>query len=101
MRYIPKSAEPAALRDWRGRSVGGATYDRMPGDVRMAILDSLLNEQGGLCAYTGRRIVRHSSHIEHLLPQAHCTLGADISYGTYILSKPTEPIGTYCRLMTA
>ena len=56
-------------------------------EVLAAVEDGLLVEQGGICAYTGRRITRRDSfgyqagfHIEHLKPQKHFKQGEDTDY---------------------
>jgi uncharacterized protein (TIGR02646 family) len=47
------------------------TYNEMRRDtaVLAAVEDALLSEQGRICAYTGRLLVRGNFHVEHLLPQ--------------------------------
>lgn len=57
-----------------------------------AVEESLLREQGGICAYTGRRIsIRKCSfHIEHLKPQKHCGEGDDCDYENIVACWP-EP----------
>ncbi len=54
MIYIKKSAEPRALHDYRKQI--GISFDDMDADVKTALRDSLLKEQGHLCAYCMRRI---------------------------------------------
>ena len=78
MRRIEKRNEPAELRHWRaahqvepagsGINYGYAALRQSPA-VTDRLLDALLAEQGGLCAYTGRRIGHPSAHVEHLIPQ--------------------------------
>lgn len=47
------------------------TYAAMRRDLRVlkAVEESLLAEQGYICAYTGHRLRENNFHIEHLLPQ--------------------------------
>lgn len=76
MRWIQKKNEPPQLAQWRARYAGDINfgYKLMRGDedVVKAIIDTLLEEQGYLCAYTGLRIEDSSCHIEHVRPQEDC-----------------------------
>lgn len=90
MRAIKKRAPPSELTEWRQHrraekdaSAYPFTYDALrasEGIVRK-LHAQLIAEQGGICAYTGRRItlacledrLLATFHIEHLLPQAFCT----------------------------
>lgn len=61
------------------------------GDVRQAVIKSLVKEQGGLCAYTGIKITAETCHIEHVLAQTHCKrrgLHEDISYQNMVACVP-------------
>lgn len=63
---------------------------------------SLFQEQGQLCAYTGRRISMKTHegdatrtvafHIEHLRPQKHCTGGEDTDYGNMVACWPAPNV---------
>lgn len=70
------------------------TYEEMRRDpaVVNAVEDSLLAEQGELCAYTGIRIAKRedkpSFHLEHLRPQRHCSAGQDTDYGNLVACWP-------------
>lgn len=68
---IKKNNEPNKLANYRREN--NATYADMPKDVKAAVLESLMNEQGHLCAYCMKRIpVRHGylgATIEHIQPQ--------------------------------
>ena len=73
---IKKGKEPPALIAYRKTKY--ATYDDMPKAVHDAVLDSLMQEQGYLCAYCMRRIPQKgktpSATIEHWDPQSKtCT----------------------------
>ncbi|HZG43908.1 MAG TPA: hypothetical protein VEY93_13155 [Longimicrobium sp.] len=103
MRTITK-AEPRELSEWRARNQGGPTFSydqmRLDHEVVDAVLAALHREQGGLDAYTGQRIylgrrdpaTGHRSgdtfHIEHLLPQKHCTRGEDVAYHNMVACLP-------------
>lgn len=106
MRKIEKRNEPAELTQWRAAHQADPAGDginfgydaiRQSPNVVNCLLDSLLAEQGGLCAYTGRRIGRDSAHVEHLIPQAHCGRGQDVAYGNMAACwpQPNGPHGQY------
>lgn len=106
MRKIEKRAEPVELTGWRAANQaapggGGINfgYDqlRQSPAVVNRLMDSLLAEQGGLCAYTGRRIDRDSSHVEHLVAQSHCERGQDVAYDNMVACwpQPNGPRGQY------
>jgi uncharacterized protein (TIGR02646 family) len=99
MRKIEKRTEPVELRQWRAANQpdargGGINYGydllRKSPAVVDRLMESLLTEQGGLCAYTGRRIGRTSAHVEHLVAQTHCERGQDVSYDNMVACWP-EP----------
>ncbi len=103
MRQIEKRAQPRELAGWRAANQaaparGGINfgYDALrqsPG-VATRLLESLLAEQGGLCAYTGRRIDLGSAHVEHLIPQTHCERGQDVAYDNLVACWP-QPNGPH------
>jgi uncharacterized protein (TIGR02646 family) len=90
MRQINKSAEPAELTQWKAqnRALPNYCYSSLQADHRLAIRTALVNEQRGLCAYTGRRIDVAGCHIEHLRPQAHCGQGEDVDYRNLVAGVP-------------
>jgi len=94
MRWIKKKREPRKLVEWRSRYRGDINFGysllRGSHDVIEVINRSLLNEQGHLCAYTGRRIRVGNFHIEHLNAQEHCQNGEDIAYDNIVACYP-EP----------
>jgi uncharacterized protein (TIGR02646 family) len=93
MRAISPRPEPIAFTNWRAASQNDINYDYdlMPGELRAEIKDALIADQGGLCAYTGIAIDASRSHIEHLLPQAHCRRGIeDVRYDNMVACYP-EP----------
>ncbi len=108
MRKIEKRAEPPELQQWRAAHqadpVGGGInfgYDelRQSPEVVDRLMAALLAEQGGLCAYTGRRIDRDSTHIEHLRPQTPWQMcrGRDVTYSNMVgcWPQPNGPRGPY------
>lgn len=66
-----------------------------------SVEDGLFEEQGGLCAYTGRKIRLETSprrvvdfHLEHLIPQAHCSYGQDSDYKNLVACWPRPNFGS-------
>lgn len=77
MRTIVKGAESKELRDWKrgnANSPQNRHYDNLSGAVKAAMLNKLVAEQGGLCAYTMKQITEKNgglqAHIEHILPRS-------------------------------
>ncbi len=87
MRWISGQAEPTALTEWR-LGTPGLGYSAMSSELRSVVKAALINEQRSLCAYTGLRIDENSAHLEHLLPQKHCTLGEDIAFSNLVACYP-------------
>lgn len=90
MRQVAKGAQPDELRVWKAanRALPNYCYAALSAAQRLAIRISLIGEQRGLCAYTGRRIEDGSCHIEHLVPQAHCQRGEDVDYRNIVACVP-------------
>lgn len=108
MRKIDKRSEPQELTRWRAANQadpGGSGINfgyealRQSDEVANQLVDSLLAEQGYLCAYTGRRIDRNSTHVEHLLPQTpwQSKPGLDVAYSNMVgcWPQPNGPRGHY------
>ncbi|HIF9164179.1 TPA: retron system putative HNH endonuclease [Photobacterium damselae] len=60
---INKSVQPESLRLYRLEEV--ATYKAMPEGVRRDLVESLLTEQGHVCAYCMKRIKAQTMRVEH------------------------------------
>lgn len=79
---IKKGKEPPELIAYRKKPY--ATYDNMPKDVHDAVLDSLMEEQGYLCAYCMRKIPQKdrmpSVTIEHWDPQSKTSSDKALDY---------------------
>jgi uncharacterized protein (TIGR02646 family) len=105
MRTIKKRTTPFELENWRrerretnDRVLYPFDYESMRRDkvVIAKVEDGLYGEQGGICAYTGRKIERCGNwglagfHIEHLNPQRHCEVGEDCDYPNLVACWP-EP----------
>jgi len=92
MRRINKNIEPIALTEWRAKYQNDINfgYKLLRSDVNAskAIIDSLLKEQGWLCAYTGIRISEEKCHIEHIKAQYHCSPAETVSYNNMLACYP-------------
>ncbi|MFN3890132.1 MAG: retron system putative HNH endonuclease [Beijerinckiaceae bacterium] len=90
MRQIRKLAQPNALGEWiaANRSGPNCNYRSVDGELRRVIREALVAEQGGLCAYTGRKIDVETCHIEHLMPQEHCEHLEDVDYRNLVAAVP-------------
>lgn len=90
MRQIRKQAPPAELTQWIAANQGGlnCNYSAVDGELRRVIREKLVSEQGGLCAYTGRKIDAEACHIEHLKPQAYCQNLEDVTYRNLVAAVP-------------
>ncbi|MEA1966922.1 MAG: retron system putative HNH endonuclease [Thermodesulfobacteriota bacterium] len=73
MKYIQKGIEPQELTDWKSLANDDwqPDYDSMGGQLKNAVKESLMQEQGYLCCYCERRLILHDSHIEHFNPQSN------------------------------
>ena len=85
MKHIIKRSSPELRRWFKGQPIVdgrriNVSYDDMPPDVKEAVKQSLLDEQGGLCCYTGIRMDEDKSHIEHLKPQSRCVDHEDVDH---------------------
>jgi uncharacterized protein (TIGR02646 family) len=94
MKYIKKGAPPRELTDWfrhqpivSGQRIN-CGYDVMPADVRLAVKQSLLIDQGWICCYTGMRVNHSCAHIEHFKPQVQCEDHEDIDYSNLLAAYP-------------
>ena len=72
MKHIVKGREPSAFADWKSQANANwqPTYAALSGQVKQAVKDALLDEQGHICCYCERRLQDDDSHIEHLVPQS-------------------------------
>ena len=94
MKYIQKGSTPRALRDWfeeqpvvDGQRIN-CGYNNMPSNVKDVVKQQLLEEQGGLCCYTGMRVDSRNSHIEHFKPQSVCIAYEDVAYTNLLAAYP-------------
>ncbi|MBZ8180191.1 retron system putative HNH endonuclease [Oscillatoria salina] len=73
MRYIKKGQEPQEFTEWKasGNENWQPNWDNFQKPEKPIVHDALLQEQGFICCYCGRRITRNidSSHLEHFQPR--------------------------------
>lgn len=71
MLYVHKNKEPRCVLDWKNKSCPEwfPEWNNMPGEVKSALLDALLFDQGYICCYCGMRIGPENSHVEHVRPR--------------------------------
>ncbi|WP_392535386.1 retron system putative HNH endonuclease [Nostoc sp. C117] len=71
MKYIKKSEEPESFTVWKNLANEDwqPSWDDFRKPQKTDVHDSLLQEQGFICCYCGRRITKEISHIEHLKPR--------------------------------
>lgn len=92
MKKIVKTHTPQQLRDWcEANKELNHTYNDMIGtEAHQALKNKLLEEQGRICAYTGRSIDSETSHIEHLKPQNQCAEWEDVDYRNVVACFPAD-----------
>lgn len=93
MKQIVKHPEPAAFSLWKAANPT-ATYKDLQGEVKSALKQALIKEQGYLCCYCECRIRNASSHIEHFKPKgkpAYASLQLD--YENLFASCTIRPTG--------
>ena len=102
MKYIQKSEPPRDFIDWKN----SANQDWQPSwanfqkPEKTSVHKSLLQEQGFICCYCGRRIVLTDSHIEHFKPKNKYP-DLQLDYGNLIASCEIDtdelpPIPVHC-----
>lgn len=71
MKYITKGSEPIEFTNWKQleNEDWKPSYDKLQGNEKKAVLNALMNEQGGICCYCEREWINTDYHIEHLRPQ--------------------------------
>jgi uncharacterized protein (TIGR02646 family) len=90
MRYIQKGAEPQDFIDWKNKpSKIVKRYKHLRDEVKKKVYESLIREQGGLCAYCERQLIERDRvedyHIEHLNPRS-LTIGIELDYDNFLCS---------------
>ena len=102
MRKIVKTHAPKTLREWCSVNKNlNHSYDDLRGSQAYKDLkEKLLDEQGKICAYTGRTIsfpidsdhlnVSGNWHVEHLKPQNQCDEWEDVEYRNVVACFPAD-----------
>ena len=78
MKHIVKGDEPRELAEWKALESEDwqPTYRDMPGEIKAALKQALMTEQGHICCYCECRLAENDSHIEHFKPQRDPTVDA-------------------------
>jgi uncharacterized protein (TIGR02646 family) len=93
MKRIRKTHPPKEFLEWiqkRRAADQRCNYKSLSGSPHIKLKEHLLKEQGYICAYTGIRIKKESSHIEHLKPQTQCTDDETIDYYNVVACFPMD-----------
>ena len=95
MKHIQKTGCPQSYSQWCAKVAGTSKSDwrEVPSILKDQILKTMVADQGGLCAYTMRRIDSSSSHVEHIKPQSRCRAdlhGSDLDYTNLVACFPRE-----------
>lgn len=98
MRTIQKGAECPELKKWKRENVPSPQnihYDNLSGVVKTAMLNKLVKEQFGLCAYTMKPISglenAWHAHIEHIWPRsAHS--GRSVTWSNLVACVPKHGV---------
>jgi len=100
MKLISKRQPPRSLIAWTHADKGEIKthwgYRDMPSEVRREVKLRLIQEQGYLCCYTGRRIDPQNAHIEHLKPQEICAGHEDTDYRNLLAAYPSDRVEHEC-----
>lgn len=102
MKFIQKAGCPHAYSSWCSgvAETDKADWRQVPSAKKAQLLEALLKEQGGLCAYTMRRIDNSSAHVEHIKPQSRCRAdvhGSDLDYDNLVACFPRDGMMTAYR----
>ena len=97
MKYVRKTGCPRSYSAWCAEVAGTDKSDwrEVFSDHKELILAAMIADQGGLCAYTMRRIDNGSSHVEHIKPQTRCRedlYGSDLDYANLVACFPRNDV---------
>ena len=97
MKYIQKTECPHSYSKWCTEVAGTnmSDWSEVPKAQKNLILEAMIADQGGLCAYTMRRIDNNSSHVEHIKPQSRCRQdlrGSDLDYTNLVACFPRHDV---------
>lgn len=93
MKYIQKTGCPHSYSGWCAQvaETNKSDWREVPSAQKELILTAMIADQGGLCAYTMRRIENKSSHVEHIKPRRRCRKdrrGSDLDYTNLVACFP-------------
>ena len=73
MKQIVKVTEPEEFSRWKtnDRMAHRPNWNRVPGQIKQVIHESLMREQGFICCYCEASVVKTDSHIEHFRPREY------------------------------
>lgn len=102
MKYIKKTGCPRSYSEWciEVEGTGKSDWREVPSAHKRQILAAMIADQGGLCAYTMRRIDKASSHVEHIKPQSRCREdrpGSDLDYTNLVACFPRHGMNAQYR----
>jgi len=99
VKYINKGEEPESFKTWKAlaRTTPNWGYIYLQNPEKRELHEVLIREQGYICCYCGMRIIRESSHIEHLKPQSTTNPDLTLEYTNLLAScqrdrEPKKPI---------
>ena len=99
MKRIRKGAPPPSFEEWKGLASESwsPTYDDLQNPQKRDLHQALLEDQGWVCCYCGRRIELHDSHIEHFRPQRAPWKHLELEYTNLLTScireiDPDQPL---------
>jgi uncharacterized protein (TIGR02646 family) len=72
MKYIEKNSEPQIFAKWKALANEDwqPDYADLRGDIKKAVKEALMAEQGYICCYCEQGLTDSDSHIEHFRPQS-------------------------------
>jgi len=87
MKHIEKQTEPQLFSDWKtmANDEWQPTYSALGGELKKAVKQALMVEQGFICCYCERRLSDNDSHIEHFRPQSDPSVDP-LDYGNLLCS---------------
>lgn len=93
MIHVTKNEEPQWFAKWKQKSPQGCkqSYDKLSVEEKEKLKQELIDEQGALCCYCGRRITADDSHVEHFRPQKSYG-NLDVSYDNLFASCIKEAV---------
>lgn len=102
MKYIQKTGCPHSYSKWCTEVAEPNNYDwsEVRSVQKNPILEAMIADQGGLCAYTMHRIDNNSSHVEHIKPRSRCRQdlrGSDLDYTNLVACFPRDGMKAQCR----